>query len=76
MLLLKPSGGPVGTYTGHVKFEEDFTPHDEIRPGDRLNRAFGEALTQILKQMLADVTLSKVRTPTPITQHDRSDRNR
>jgi hypothetical protein len=43
---------------------------DEIRPGDRLNRAFGEALTQIHEQMLADVRLSKVRTPKPIAQHE------
>ena len=76
MILLKPSGERVGTYTGHVKFDEDFTPNDEIRPGDRLNRAFGEALTQIHEQMLADVTLPKARRPVSITQYGPSDGNR
>ena len=76
MILLKPSGERVGTYTGHVKFDEDFTPNDEIRPGDRLNRAFGEALAQIHEQMLADVTLPKARRPASITQYAPSDGNR
>ena len=76
MILLEPSGGRVGTYTGHVKFDEDFTPNDEIRPGDRLNRAFGEALTQIHEQILADVTLPKARRPASITQYAPSDGNR
>jgi len=76
MILLEPSGGRVGTYTGHVKFDEDFTPNDEIRPGDRLNRAFGEALAQIHEQMLADVTLPKARRPASITQYAPSDGNR
>jgi len=76
ILLLKPSGGRVGTYTGHVKFDEDFTPHDEIRPGDRLNRAFGEAFAQIHEQMFADVTLPKARKPATITQYGPSGSNR
>jgi hypothetical protein len=68
MMLLKPSGELVGTYVGHSKFEEDFTPNDEIKPGGRLNRAFSEALTQIRDEMLADTNLPKTRKVQPMVQ--------
>jgi hypothetical protein len=61
LILLKPTGARVGTYTGRVKFEEDYTPHSELRLGDRLNRAFGQALAQIRDDMLSDADLPKMR---------------
>jgi hypothetical protein len=63
MMLLKPSGELVGSYTGRSKFDEDYTPNSEVRPGDRLNRALGRALAQIRDEMLSDATLPK--TPKP-----------
>jgi hypothetical protein len=59
LILLRPTGARVGTYTGHVQFQEDYTPHSELRPGDRLNRAFGQALAQIRDEMLSDPDLPK-----------------
>jgi hypothetical protein len=66
MMLLKPTGELVGTYVGLAKFNEDFTPNDEMKPGGRLNRAFSEALAQIRDEMLADATLPKIRKPGPV----------
>lgn len=70
MMLLKPSGEPLNTYVGHAKFQEDFTPNDEIKPGGRLNRAFSEALKQIRDEMLADATLPKTRKTETLVQLD------
>ncbi|HEX2056220.1 MAG TPA: hypothetical protein VHF07_06990 [Nitrospiraceae bacterium] len=71
MMLLKPTGELVGTYVGVAKFNEDFTPNDEMKPGERLNRAFSEALTQIRDEILADPNLPKIgkpqHVPTPLT---------
>jgi hypothetical protein len=61
MLLLKPNGARVGSYTGRAQFEESYTPHSELQPGDRLNRAFAQALAQIRDDMLSDTTLPKAR---------------
>jgi hypothetical protein len=61
LILLKPTGVRVGSYTGRVTFEEDYTPHTELHPGDRLNRAFGQALAQIRDEMLSDPDLPKMR---------------
>lgn len=63
MMLLKPSGELVGSYTGRSKFDEDYTPNSEVKPGDRLNRALGKALAQIRDEMLADSNLPKTRKP-------------
>jgi hypothetical protein len=63
MMLLKPSGELVGSYAGRSKFGEDYTPNNEVRPGDRLNRALGKALAQIRDEMLSDETLPKTRKP-------------
>jgi hypothetical protein len=59
MILLKPSGELLHTYTGHVTFDEDFTPNDDVQPGDRLNRAFSQVMTHIRDAMLTDTTLPK-----------------
>ncbi len=75
MMLLKPTGERVGTYTGLVRFDEDFTPNDEMRPGDRLNRAFSQALEQIRDDMIADTKLPKARLTEPVVQRHRSDGN-
>lgn len=61
LILLKPTGARVGSYTGQAQFQEDYTPHSELRPGDRLNRAFGQALAQIRDEMLSDPDLPKMR---------------
>ncbi|MCC2641596.1 MAG: exported protein of unknown function [Nitrospira sp.] len=63
MMLLKPNGELVGSYTGRSKFNEDYTPNSEVRPGDRLNRALGKAVAQIRDEMLADSSLPKTRKP-------------
>lgn len=70
MMLLKPTGELVGTYVGRAKFEEDYTPNDETKPGGRLNRAFSDALAQIRDEMLADANLPKTRKPEPIVHAD------
>ncbi len=61
MTLLKPNGEVVGSYIGHSKFTEDYTPNSEVRPGERLNRALGQALAQIRDEMFSDVALPKTR---------------
>lgn len=66
LTLLKPTGEVVGSYVGHASFDEDYTPNGEVRPGDRLNRALGQALAQIRDEMFADSTLTKSRTPHPL----------
>lgn len=63
LMLLKPTGELVGSYTGRSKFEEDYTPNSEVRPGDRLNRALGQALAQIRDEMLSDSKLPKTHKP-------------
>jgi hypothetical protein len=68
MILLKPSGKVVGTYSGQVTFHEDFTLNDNFRPGDRLNRAFSQAVILIRDEMLTDVTLPKARKTEPLAQ--------
>ena len=70
MLLLKPTGQVVGTYVGRAKFNEDFTPNDELRPGGRLNRAFSDALAQIRDEILSDANLPKARTSNPLVRAD------
>ena len=71
MMLLKPTGEKVGTYTGLVRFDEDFTPNDDMQPGDRLNRAFSQAVGQIRDDMLADINLPKARLLEPVAQRVR-----
>ena len=61
LTLLKPNGEVVGSYIGHSKFNEDYTPTSDVRPGDRLNRALGQALAQIRDEMFSDVALPKTR---------------
>jgi hypothetical protein len=68
MTLLKPTGEVIGTYVGHSKFSEDYTPNKEVQPGERLNRALGQALAQIRDEMFADTALPKTRTPQPIAR--------
>jgi hypothetical protein len=68
LTLLKPTGEVVGSYVGHAKFQEDYTPNSEVRPGDRLDRALGHALAQIRDEMFADSALPKTRTPPPVAQ--------
>lgn len=63
LTLLKPTGQVVGSYIGHSKFDEDYTPNSEMRPGDRLNRALGQALAQIRDEMLSDSKLPQSRKP-------------
>ncbi len=67
LTLLKPTGAHIGSYVGHSSFTEDYTPNGEVRPGDRLNRALGQALVQIRDEMLADPTLAKTRTTAPLS---------
>ena len=69
MTLLKPTGAVIGTYIGHSKFNEDYTPNSEVRPGDRLNRALGQALAQIRDEMFSDATLPKTRNVPPLARH-------
>lgn len=66
LTLLKPTGEIVGSYVGHSSFKEDYTPNGEVRPGDRLNRALGQAVAQIRDEMFADPTLAKSRKPHPV----------
>jgi len=61
LTLLKPTGEVLGSYVGHSSFNEDYTPNSEVRPGDRLNRALGQAVAQIRDEMFADTTLAKTR---------------
>lgn len=70
MMLLKPTGKLVGTYVGRAKFDEDFTPNDEVRPGGRLNRAFSDALAQIRDEMLSDENLPRTRKTEPLVHAD------
>lgn len=65
MTLRKPSGDVVGSYVGHSQFNEDYTPNDEWRPGDRLNRGLAQAIGQIRDEMLADPQLLKTRIVPP-----------
>ena len=67
--LLKPTGEVVGSYVGHSKFNEDYTPNSEVRPGDRLNRALGQALAQIRDEMFADTALPKTSHQPPVAVH-------
>jgi hypothetical protein len=71
MMLLKPTGKLVGTYQGRAKFDEDFTPNSEVKPGGRLNRAFSEALAQIRDEMLADGNLPKSLKTEPMVRANR-----
>lgn len=66
LTLLKPTGETVGSYVGHSSFKEDYTPNGEVRPGDRLNRALGQALAQIRDEMFADPSLAKSRKSHPV----------
>lgn len=66
MTLHKPTGDVVGSYVGHSKFNEDYTPNSEWRPGDRLNRGLAEAVAQIRDEMLADPALPKTRILPPV----------
>ena len=61
MTLRKPTGEVVGSYVGHSKFNEDYTPNSELRPGDRLNRGLAQAVAQIRDEMVADANLPKTR---------------
>ena len=65
MTLLKPNGEVVGSYIGHSKFNEDYTPTSDVRPGERLNRALGQALAQIRDGMFSDQALPKTRQLSP-----------
>jgi hypothetical protein len=65
LTLLKPNGEVVGSYIGHSKFNEDYTPNSEVHPGERLNRALGQALAQIRDEMFSDVALPKTRQAPP-----------
>jgi hypothetical protein len=66
MTLHRPTGDVVGTYVGHSKFNEDYTPNNEWRPGDRLNRGLAEAVAQIRDEMVADPNLPKTRILSPV----------
>ncbi|MCE3225084.1 MAG: hypothetical protein K0S58_3264, partial [Nitrospira sp.] len=68
LTLLKPTGEVVGSYVGHAKFQEDYTPNSEVRPGDRLDRALGQALAQIRDEMSQSLS-SSVRGETPAAFH-------
>lgn len=68
LTLLKPTGAIMGSYVGHSAFNEDYTPNGEARPGDRLNRALGQALAQIHDEMLADPTLARTRHTVPLAR--------
>jgi hypothetical protein len=63
MMMVTPSGKVVGTYSGVAKIDEDYTPNDEMKPGDRLNHAFAKAVAQIRDKMLDDPDLPKSRLP-------------
>jgi len=60
LLLLKPSGELVKTYTGRSTFRETLTPTEEAPPGERLNRALSEAVQQIRDKILEDSNLPKM----------------
>ena len=49
-----------------LKFNEDYTPNSEWRPGDRLNRSLAQAVAQIRDKMLADPNLPKTRILPPV----------
>ncbi len=68
MNLHKPTGEVVGSYVGYSKFNEDYTPNSEVRPGDRLNRGLAQAIAQIRDEMLADANLPKTRILPPISR--------
>ncbi|MET0516208.1 MAG: hypothetical protein ABW047_12895 [Nitrospiraceae bacterium] len=68
MFILSPAGELVHTYSGQAKFDEDFTPNDDMPPGERLNRAFSQVITQIRDEMLTDATLPKRRKSDPHEQ--------
>ena len=70
MMMITPSGKVVGTYSGVAKIDEDYTPNDEMKPGDRLNRAFARAVTQIRDKMLDDPDLPKSRLPSTARTDD------
>ncbi len=61
LTLLKPTGEVIGSYVGHATFNEDYTPNSDVHPGDRLNRALGQAVAQIRDEMFADTSLAKTR---------------
>jgi len=60
LVLLKPTGELVKEYRGRSTFRETFTPTGELPPGDRLNRAFSEAVQQIRDHILEDSNLPKM----------------
>jgi hypothetical protein len=60
VLLLKPTGELVRTYTGRSRFRETVTPTEEAPPGERLNRALSDAVQQIRDKILEDSTLPKM----------------
>lgn len=68
LTLLRPTGEVIGSYIGHSKFDEDYTPTSDVRPGDRLNRALGQALAQIRDEMFSDAALPKARKTQPLAQ--------
>ncbi|GKS59657.1 hypothetical protein YTPLAS18_31840 [Nitrospira sp.] len=57
LFLLKSTGEPIGSYSGHATFNESFTPTDDMPPGARLNEAFAEALRQILDAWMSEPQL-------------------
>jgi hypothetical protein len=64
LILSTPSGELIGTYQGQSVYRQaNDTDSDKekerrlVAPGDRLNRAFSEAVRQIRSQMLADQKL-------------------
>ncbi len=56
LVLLKPDGTPMGTYSGHSKFYNWYSIYNQrmFAIGTRLNQAFGEAIGKIREQILAD----------------------
>jgi hypothetical protein len=64
LILSKPTGELIGTYRGRSIFRQANDADSEkekagrlLAPGERLNRAFSEAVHQIRQQMLADQRL-------------------
>jgi len=68
LTLLKPTGEVIGSYVGHASFDEDYTPNSDVHPGDRLNRALGQAVAQIRDEMFADTSLAKTRITPPVAR--------
>jgi hypothetical protein len=68
LTLLKPTGKVIGSYVGHATFNEDYTPNSDVHPGDRLNRALGQAVAQIRDEMFADTSLAKTRLTDPVAR--------